>query len=381
MTGPDLAVVVSDVTDFAALEAKWRDLETRSDPSFFQSWTWTGCLVEQRFPDPVLVEAREAGRTVALALFNRRGGTLYLGESGDPALDCPYIEFNGVLAEAGREADLTWVCLRAARGAPGRWGIGGPRLVLDGIDATTEAAAALTGQLRQIRSLAAPVVDLADQKQCFLDRRSANTRQQLRRSNRDYARAGPVTIERAETLARANAFLEGLIALHQTAWTARGQVGAFAAPFFGRFHRALIARGLARGEIALLRVAAGDQTIGFLYNFSYRGRCLAYQSGFDYAHAGPHQKPGLTCHHEAIRLAHRAGARRYDFMAGDDRYKRSLSDRVEMLFWTEVVDRYSARFAGWWLWDRVASGRRSLARGRDAATEKIARFRHAVRER
>jgi CelD/BcsL family acetyltransferase involved in cellulose biosynthesis len=380
VTGPDLAVVVSEVTDFATLEARWRDLETRSDPSFFQSWTWTGCLVEERFPDPVLVEARESGRTVALALFNRRGGTLYLGESGDPTLDCPYIEFNGVLAETGREVELTLACLRAARIGPGRWGIdrprlgrwsiglwgiGRPRLVLGGIDASTEAAAALTGQLRRIRSLAAPVVDLADQKKCFLDRRSANTRQQLRRSNRAYAQAGPITIERAESLTRADAFLEGLIALHQAAWTARGQPGAFAAPFFSRFHRALITRGLERGEIALLRVAAGDQTIGFLYNFMYRGRCLAYQSGFDYADAGPRQKPGLTCHHEAIRFAHGAGARRYDFLAGDDRYKRSLSDRAEILHWVEVVDQYSPRFVVWWLWDRVTSGGRLLARGRD----------------
>ena len=376
MTG--LAVVVSKVIDFAALGAKWRDLETRSEPSFFQSWTWTGCLAEQRFPDPVLVEALEAGRTVALALFNRRGRSLHLGESGDPALDCPYIEFNGVLAETGREAELSVACLRAVRTGSGQrgigqrgigqWGIGRPRLVLGGVDDGTEAAAALTGQLRRTRSLAAPVVDLTDQEKCFLDRRSANTRQQLRRSDRAYASSGPVAIERAASKAQADAFLEGLIALHQATWTSRGQPGAFAAPFFGQFHRALIGRGLERGEIALLRVSTGDQTVGFLYNFMYRGHCLAYQSGFDYAHAGPHQKPGLTCHHEAIRFARRAGARRYDFLAGDDRYKRSLSDRAEMLRWIEVVDTCSPRFAVWWLRDLMANGRRLLFGSQDGVT-------------
>ena len=65
------AVTVSGVQDFAALEIRWRDLERRATPSFFQSWTWTGCLAGERFTDPVLVEAAEQGRTVALALFNQ----------------------------------------------------------------------------------------------------------------------------------------------------------------------------------------------------------------------------------------------------------------------------------------------------------------------
>ena len=62
--------------------------------SFFQSWTWVGCLAAERFSDPVLVEATEEGRTVALGLFNRvrrRFGpsALYLGESGTPIWIAP----------------------------------------------------------------------------------------------------------------------------------------------------------------------------------------------------------------------------------------------------------------------------------------------------
>ena len=346
MTAPE--VTVSSVIDFAALEAKWRDLEMRSDASFFQSWTWTGCLVEERFPEPVLVEARADGRTVALALFNRKDRTLHLGQTGDPTLDSIYIEFNGVLAEIGRDNGLTVACLRAGRAGP----IGGPkldrilmhRLVLSGISGATAVAAAKIGPVRYNSSLLAPSVDLLDQNRCFLDRRSANIRQQLRRSNRDYAMAGGILVDRADTLFRAYNYLDRMAALHQASWVARGYPGAFANPFFGRFHRALIERGLERGEIDLLRVAAGSRNIGLLYNFRHRGHSLAYQSGFDYAGAGPREKPGLTCHYEAIRFAARWGAGQYDFLAGDARYKRSLSDRTEMLHWIEVGNRYSPRF-------------------------------------
>lgn len=357
-------IVVSGVPDFTALGAKWRDLEARSNPSFFQSWTWTGCLAEERFPDPVLVEAREQGRTVALALFNRRGRTLYLGESGDKALDCMFIEFNGVLTESGREAQLTAACLRAVRAwsgpLPRLAGMFRRRLVLSGVTPATAALAAEAGSVWRNRSLPAPVADLGERGDGFLASRSANTRQQLRRSQRDYAAAGAVTIDRADTLPRAYEFLDGLAALHHASWVPRGHLGAFANPFFGRFHRALIERGFGRGEIDLFRVAAGTQVIGFLYNFRYRGHSLAYQSGFDYAGAGRHGKPGLTCHHEAIRFAARSGAVRYDFLAGDDRYKRSLSDRAETLHWIEVANPYSPRFLARRLW-AVVAGRRRVA--------------------
>ena len=83
------AIALSQVTDWAALGEHWRQLEARSNCSFFQSWTWMGCLAAERFDDPVLLEARESGRLVAMALFNRRRSRtgreiLWLGETGVP---------------------------------------------------------------------------------------------------------------------------------------------------------------------------------------------------------------------------------------------------------------------------------------------------------
>src|SRR5205823_439645 len=111
--------------------------------------------------------------------------------------------------------------------------------------------------------------------------------------------------------------------LHQAYWKSRGEKGAFAQLNFVRFQGLLIGRGFARDEIDLLKVTAGDRVIGYLYNFFYRGRAYAYQSGFDYALGGQHAKPGLTCH--ALAIAHylARGASAYDFLAGDSQYKRS----------------------------------------------------------
>jgi hypothetical protein len=305
-----------------------------------------GCLAERRFADPVLLEACEDGRTVALALFNRRrgrlgGATLWLGESGDAALDSVFVEHNGPLIERGREA-LLGDCLAAAFAAP----LAGARrrsLVLSGVDATHVAAAGqVPGVLLRRAARPAPFVQFG-RPGGYLDGLSANTRYQLRRSARAYAARGPLTVRRAATVAEGRAYLAALAGLHQASWTSRGQPGAFARPEFLDFHHALIARTLPDGETDLLRVSAGDAVIGYLYNFRFRGVVSAYQSGFDYAAAQPHQKPGLTCHHQAIEMYRAEGIERYDFLAGGDRYKTSLANAATTLHWVELVPRRSFR--------------------------------------
>jgi CelD/BcsL family acetyltransferase involved in cellulose biosynthesis len=115
----------------------------------------------------------------------------------------------------------------------------------------------------------------------------------------------------------------------------------FASADFLRFHRTLLARTLPRGEVDLLRMSAGGQTFGYLYNFRFHGRVLTYQSGFDYAAAGPHEKPGMTCHHLAIEACAAEGVDCYDFLAGADRYKTSLATGAVPLHWLEISPRWS----------------------------------------
>ncbi len=333
--------------------ARWQALEAASPCSFFQSWAWVGCLADERFTDPVWLEARDGNRTLALGLFNRRAGRLgadrlWLGETGRAADDSLFVEHNGLLLAPDAPAGLLGACLRAARAArrpyPSR--LFGRSLVLGGVDSSHLAAAAAAGTvLRRQPDRQAPFVDFTalPPDRAWLDGLSANARQQLRRSARRYAMSGDLHVRRAGTPAEALDFFDRLATLHQAAWTARGRPGAFAEPRFGRFHRALIARAFASGGVDLLCVQAGGRPIGYLYNFRHRGRVLAYQSGFDYAAADPQQKPGLTCHHLAIELYRSEGMTAYDFLAGADRYKLSLANASATLHWLEIVAPWSAR--------------------------------------
>ena len=337
-------VRVHDVSDFAELGERWRELERRAVLSFFRSWTWVGCLAAERFTDPVLVDVTEDGRTVALALFNRvrrwpGPAVLHLSASGNAELDCPYVEQNGAVAETGREEELTALCLRAVAC---RYD-----LDLPGVGEPVLAALRATARLvRVTRSQTSPFVDLAALRavgQDYLAQRSANTRQQIRRSDRLYAQRGSISLERADSVEAAHLMLDEMASLHQAAWQARGQPGSFARPFFRRFHRRLIATAMPRDEVALLKVSCNETVLGILYNFVYRGRMLSYQSGFAYGACGAQTKPGLSCHHRAIRCAIDHGLERYEFLAGDDRYKRSLADGSHQQTWAAGGPVWSPR--------------------------------------
>jgi CelD/BcsL family acetyltransferase involved in cellulose biosynthesis len=339
-----IAVRVCGVESFAALGMRWRDLEQRTACSFFQSWTWIGCLAAERFSDPVLVEASDAGRTVGLALFNRvrrwvGPAVLHLGEGGTAELDCPYIEQNGVLAEAGREDELTELCLRAV--------VSRYDVILPGLGESALAAVRRTAPLvRVVRSQASPFVDLAALRAGggdYLAGRSANTRQQIRRSDRFYQQAGPIRIEHAGSVDAAHVMLDEMAELHQAAWMARGQSGSFARPFFRRFHQALIAVAIPRGEVALLKMSSNETVIGILYGFIHARRMLAYQSGLAYQPGQSQAKPGLTCHYWAIRFALDQGLDIYDLLAGEDRYKHSLADQSHQQIWAAAGPAWSPR--------------------------------------
>jgi len=144
---------------------------------------------------------------------------------------------------------------------------------------------------------------------------------------------GVLAIRRALSLSEAFTFLDNLVSRHQDYWTRRGKPGAFATPTALSFHRTLITRAFGRSGVDLLEITAGRHAIGYLYNFRESGRIYSYQSGFDYALPHRHCKPGMTCHFLAIGMYIDEGAQTYDFLAGADRYKLSLGNAANRLYW------------------------------------------------
>jgi CelD/BcsL family acetyltransferase involved in cellulose biosynthesis len=319
------------------VERIWRALET-SSPVYFLRWpwieNWLACLPRRSLPMLAVVETD--GVPVAAGFLGRRtflrrglvpSRSLFLNATGAAQLDELVIEHNATVGP-GALADFI-------RALPGDW----DELVLSYIDDDAYralAAAALPGQLRVDREVASYHVDLDKVRaRGYAPLLGRSTRGQLRRAEK---LAGGLALDIPRDATDALACYDELVSHHQRRWRERGKPGAFADPWFDRFHRRLIRQRYASGEIQLLRVRAGARTVGCLYNFVCAGRVLFYQSGVA-APTHAHDKPGYLCHARAIEHSAGAGHAIYDLLGGDWRYKQSLATDVSRLYSVRVQRR------------------------------------------
>jgi CelD/BcsL family acetyltransferase involved in cellulose biosynthesis len=314
------------------IAAVWTPLERACRPSVWLRWgwieTWLDTLPVELRPHLVVVRRDED----AIAAFFIRVTTMsqhrllrwrraLLNQTGSSEHDVLYVEFNGWVHQPGADVDLIAVLDRL----PIDW----DELVMRRLDpAIPIALDGIHGRYRVV-DLArdpSPRVDLAAvraAKDGYLSLLGKSTRSAIRRARRGYESRGELTLDRADTVAQARAFLDELAALSRQRF-AEQDGGAFESAYFRTFHEALVARRHDQGELALLRLRAGDETLGLSYNLLADGVVNFYQSGIRYEDDN-RLKPGLLLHAEAIEHFARAGHRVYDFLAGQARYKDELS--------------------------------------------------------
>ena len=322
----------------AELEQVWLDLEQRACAPFFLSWNWIGCWVQEASLDPAVLIGRAEGRIVLLGILTpltRRGllpvavHGLQLHMTGEQQKDVITIEYNGFLVEHGWvgkvEAEAIAFLLSALKVDARRR----DELHLKNVPAEFATSVRASGfHCREVQRKPSWRIDLAAIRAAgkrHLDCLSANTRQQIRRSMRLYQKRGQLEVARARDVPEALRFLDGLRDLHQGYWNSRGEPGAFSYPFFERFQLRLIQSCLSRGTVEILRISAGADAIGYVYNLVYRGHVYQYQTGFLYE-SDPRLKPGLVSHCLCIDRHLDDGSKVYDFMAGEARYKSNLGE-------------------------------------------------------
>lgn len=346
MTTPE--VTFHPLMDRDALAPIWQQFEADANASFFTAWGWIGTWLTHlpRNVVPHLLTIRRGGVTVALGLFVARRqfryGLMpvrqwYLHETGVPLLDELTIEYNGLLIRRGDEEFATNACLDFFLQTRRDW----DELHLPGVAPTANLERHAAQARVAVENAPRPChfVDLAALRagtQDYMAVLSANSRYQVRAALRAYEQSGAVTLTAAQTPAEARAFLDAMADLHQIYWTAKGQPGAFASPYFVAFHRDLVARRFAAGEIQLLKCAAGNEVIGYLYNFVKDGVVHNYQSGLHYDDSNKKKKPGFVAHYLAVLHNLERGLKVYDFMAGDRQYKASLGTNRRELWWTTI---------------------------------------------
>jgi len=372
--GREIVFALERISTFTELGECWRDLETRAEGSFFQSWDWIGTWVTEGRIPPWLLVGRQSNQIVALGLLQAvrlqrhlfvTSNALLLHQLGTKDKDVLTIVYNGLLCD--RE-----VCRSAIQGAiQFLFGIGGANITgrgnsqldelhLHGVPQEYADFTRMKGTrqvlLARRKSWKVDLEKVRSSGRSYLTHLSANTRYQIRRAIRLYEARGEIVAKRADRLDDAMTFYEHLKALSTEYWAQRGKTGSFSYPFFDQFHRRLIRDCVPRKTVELIRLTSGSQLIGYLYNFIHKGWVYAYQSAFVFED-DPKYKPGLVAHNICIERYLRQGARIYDFLPGDGRYKTNLGvPGLDML--NIVIQRRSFTFT---LENYLRTAKRALA--------------------
>jgi hypothetical protein len=340
-----LNVTLESLPSRDVLEPIWRDLELRADASFYTSWSWISSWLGVLPADlaPKLLVARGAEQVIGLGVVVKGRAKLlqiisvpcwYLHATGQEATDQLTIEYNGFLVQDELSGDIRHAMLDHLlhHTDVGRVEIKLACAQFDNLArdvALAPVKAHDNSVIVRSTGFTSYMVDL-DQVRAnstgYLPLLSRNTRSQIKRSITAYEELGPLAVEEARTIEQAQAFMTELRKLHGETWLGRGERAGFSfSPTALQFHNQLIKDGFARNEVQLLRISAGGQDVGYLYNLVHRGHVLYYQSGLRYGALPKHDRPGLVCHALAIAHNSQAGHRCYDFAAGNYRYKDSLS--------------------------------------------------------
>lgn len=347
MHPPETSITVrlDKIPPLAQLAIQWRELESRAQPSFFLTWSWIGnwlaslgAHVEQGW----VLSAHEQGRLVGLAVvfdtpIRRRllpmGRAAYVNETGIPAFDVLTIEHNGLLIDAHCSPAVHHAMLARACAEGSRWRELHLREAAPAVPDLAPRETAVVFRRSQSRDCC--LVDLArvrEHEGDFVGLLGSSRRAHIRRCLRAYAAIGPLQLTVAHDVPTSLEFFRRMVVLHDRRFAERGRQSSFTTPYCRSFHERLVIDAQPRGEVQLLRLAAGDHELGYLYCFVHCGHVYFYQSGFDYKLLDKRFSPGLVT--LALAIEHNAaqGLRWFDFLAGDQAYKASLAtDRSAMI--------------------------------------------------
>ena len=322
-----IARILHSPEEFTLLLPEWKDLFLRCpNPAPFLACEWLMVWVNEFRPQNLIgVEIRESGRLVGFAplIIYRRNQKRILAFAGGGVSD-----YLGVLLEPGDEGAVVMEVLNAFDTIPG-WD------VLDLTDLPLGSFLLYSRTLRPyvkehdlcfVLSLPSSSEELV---QSLSKRQWANLRNARSRTQRE----GGAVVETA-TLSNAEEFVEDLFRLHTSRWRELGQSGVLGDPQIRQFHRVVAPSLLSSGLLRLYRMRMNDRTIAVNYSFFHQQSVYCYLQGFDPEFS--FLSPGMQLMFAVIEEAVRFGARRFDFLRGEEGYKLHWRPSAEPTYRVEI---------------------------------------------
>ena len=320
-------------SNIKALEEEWKKLHEQSDASFFLSWCWIGNWLTTYKPELLILEATRSGDLIGLGLLSikeeRRHGfvvssCLRLHQTGQPCEDQIWIEYNDFLIKRGEEQSVSSAFLDALKRPEIEW----DELIVSGMDASRASDLSRRSGLQALVRWETPCVgvDLEGVRRSganYLNTLSSNARHQIRRSSRLYSEFGDLAVHRPASVSEAIDWFDSFGEQHVKKWGSLPGQSGYANPDFVRFHHGLIRSGWEKGDVDIAVVKAGSRLLAGFYNL-IQGKQVYFYLGITIETEDNRFKPGLVGHSIMIQEYLEKGCDFYDFMGGEDRYKKSL---------------------------------------------------------
>jgi len=118
---------------------------------------------------------------------------------------------------------------------------------------------------------------------------------------------------------------------------------------FAEFHEKIISDPAWKDMLRLGFLKADDSFIAGIYLLTYNNSYCYYQSGFDPAWES--YSPGTLLLHDCIKTAHERGAKEFDFLQGNEKYKSNWTKTVR---YNTKLRIYNNNFRSLWLYSILA---------------------------
>ncbi|PYM18511.1 MAG: hypothetical protein DMD81_05820 [Candidatus Rokuibacteriota bacterium] len=370
---------VDDAGRFAALETEWNMLLAAAGEttSVFLTWEWLHGWWKHFGQDLELsiLLVRERGELIAIAPFMRRERSI----AG--------VAFDGLefLGSGTVGSDYLDVIVQRDRRVPAVTALAdwvdrvSVRLDLAQLRHGEATAAALGPALVErgwrgveILTDVCPFISLGGQSwSSYLATLGATHRSNFRRRLRALTTKFHVTFECATTVEERELAFTQLVSLHRDRWRERGGSDGLGTPALVAFHDEMTELALTQGWLRLFVLALDGEPAASLYGLRHGDVFSFYQSGFDprFAKLGV----GLVTMGLAIQRAIEEGAREYDFLHGDERYKFLWARESRQL---SRLEAYPPRARA-----RLVAGARTAVRAAKRAARRVVRRRGIAKPR
>lgn len=293
------------------LQSEWKALAQNSPTaSPFQTWEWHSTWWKHYGSGkrPLILTIKEGGDLVGLMPLVRIAGpwrALRAMGSG-PADYLHPLALHGQERAVG-EAIAEWLTQQDKGGLVDLHQIRDDKASYEPLKGLANAKA--------IEQATCLVLDLPKSYEEYLQVLSKSLRYDVRKLDKALFTENKAEIKRANT----NEGMEILFEQHKLRWKKRGLPGVF----FGRakrFHQEWAELAAKNGWLWLSTLHLEGKAVGAIYAMQMHGTCYYYQAGFDPSASSI--SPGTLLVANTIRRAIEEGCTRFDFLRGDEPYKR-----------------------------------------------------------